>query len=185
MIKKILIVSIYALLLMHSGQGDASLSRLFNPPAEQVEDFSYYQQYNWDSPVERTALYEAIANGQLHMYEKMRSCQGRTGELDIWLKAFKSGAKEVAYTESDFLMRDMDDNQLHDPEDRFLVILWMLRNFAEAHFKGYTGQKLRQLQNKFWGHCLAELPVELFTQEALDQYDDKRRREADRGMSYR
>lgn len=165
MFKKVLIGAISALLLMQCGQADARVPRV-GLPAEQAEDFRYYQQFRWDSGYERKAMYEAYANGQVHMFDKMQQCHGIIHlELEGWLVAFKGGQKKVLDHMSDLGLLDMDGNEIRRPLHGDNVVDWLTKDFAQQHYQAYTGLNLRQLQDKYWGYCLAKLPVELYTQE--------------------
>ncbi|SEH81003.1 hypothetical protein SAMN05660691_01603 [Rheinheimera pacifica] len=181
MFKKLLLITLTTLFVSPFVIAKPSL---LMPKKEQAEDFRYYQNFHWNKPVERKALYEAIANGQFHMYQKMMECKLRASHLPSWLDAFKKGGEEIAFTESDYSMRDIDDKQIRDPEDGTLVSGWQVRDFAEKNYTGYTRKSLKKLQDKYWGHCLAELPVNLFTKEAQDKLDARLQREADREMGY-
>tara|TARA_R110002126_G_scaffold15664_10_gene63931 strand:+ start:1740 stop:2300 length:561 start_codon:yes stop_codon:yes gene_type:complete len=181
MFKQVCAVAVCAALLTPYATAQ---SRSLMPKDEQPEDMRYYQPYKWNTPVERKVLYEAIANGQMHMYEKMRTCQGEADNLEQWLTAFKKGSQEVGYTESDFGMRDMDEKQIHDPDDGEHLSKWLVRDYAEAHYSGYTGENLVKLQDGFYSHCLAKLPVKLFTKEAQAFLRAKEQADIDREMSY-
>ena len=143
-------------------------SKSFGAVKYQAEDFNYYQNFHWSKPAERKALYEAIASGQHHMFDKMQTCSGRTSDLETWFDAFKLGADEVHNTEIDEGLRDgFDEHILYViPEDGMQVAHWLVRDFAEANYSGYTENSLRELKDKFWAHCLAKLPVKLFTEAA-------------------
>lgn len=165
MFKKVLLGSIAALLLMQSGQADARVPRV-GLPAEQAEDFRYYQQFRWDSPLERKAMYEAYANGQVHMFDKMQQCSAIAyDDLEDWLVAFKGGQEKVLDHMSVRGLLDMDGNEIRIPLHGDNVADWLTKDFAQQHYQAYTGLNLRQLQDKYWGYCLAKLPVELYTQE--------------------
>ncbi|WP_445766904.1 hypothetical protein [Rheinheimera sp.] len=181
MFKQVCAIAVCAVLLTPYATAQ---SRSLMPKDEQPEDMRYYQPYKWNTPVERKVLYEAIANGQLHMYEKMRTCQGEADNLEQWLNAFKKGSQEVGYTESDFGMRDMDDNPIHNPYNGEQIAKWQVRDYAEKHYLGFTGENLSKLQDRFWGHCLAKLPVKLFTKEAQDLLEARNQAEIDREMAY-
>uniref|UniRef100_A0A486XLM9 Orphan protein n=1 Tax=Rheinheimera sp. BAL341 TaxID=1708203 RepID=A0A486XLM9_9GAMM len=146
----------------------AAQSKLFGPAKYQSEDFSYYQRFHWSKPVERKILYEAIANGQNHMLNKMQTCSGKTSDLTTWFDAFKLGADEVLNTEIDKGLRDgFEEHILHIfPEDGMQVAHWLVRNYAEEHYRAYTGGNLKDLKDKFWLYCLEKLPVKLFTEAA-------------------
>ena len=159
-------------------------SRSLMPKDEQPEDMRYYQPYKWNTPVERKVIYEATANGQYHMLDKLTICQSRTSYLEQWLNAFKKGSQEVGYTESRFDMRDMDEKQIHDPDDGEHLSKWLVRDYAETHYSGYTGKNLAKLQDGFFSHCLAKLPVKLFTKEAQDKLDARIQAEMDREIAY-
>ncbi|SEH80949.1 hypothetical protein SAMN05660691_01599 [Rheinheimera pacifica] len=181
MFKHVFAVAVCAVLLTPYATAQ---SRLLMPKEEQPEDMRYYQPYKWDTPIERKTIYEAKANGQYHMLEKLATCQIEADNLEQWLTAFKKGSQEVGYTESDFDMRDMDDNQIHDPDDGNHVSKWLVRDYAEKHYVGYTGKNLAKLQDGFFSHCLAKLPVKLFTKEARDFLEAKNQAEIDREMAY-
>jgi hypothetical protein len=181
MLKKILLITLSALLISRYVSAKLPLRM---PKKEQVEDMRYYQNFHWSKPPERKVMYEALANGQFHMYEKMRTCEVKTLDLATWLEAFKKGAEEVADTEYDFLMRDMDDNLIVDAENGDLVAIWLTRDFAEAHFEVFTGGNLRKLQDQLWQHCLTTLPVKLFTKEERDKVDAKRQAKELQEMGY-
>uniref|UniRef100_UPI004047A9C1 hypothetical protein n=1 Tax=Rheinheimera sp. TaxID=1869214 RepID=UPI004047A9C1 len=178
MFKQVCAIAVCAVLLTPYATAQ---SRSLMPGKEQAEDFTYYQSYNWDSSVERNALYDAIKNGQHHMYKKLRTCQAETLELDAWLNAFKSSSEEVKNTESAYGMLDMDDNEIRYPDDGDYVARWQTRDYAEKHFSKYSGENLTQLQDKYWVYCLENLPLKLFTREAEQRLEARIQTEMDRG----
>ena len=181
MFKKLLLITLSTLFVSPFVIAKPSL---LMPKKEQPEDMRYYQPYKWDTPIERKVIYEAKANGQYHMFSKMLICQSRASYLEQWLNAFKKGSQEVGYTESDFAMRDMDDNQIDDPDDGEHLSKWLVRDYAEQHYLGYTGKNLAKLQDSFFSHCLAKLPVKLFTKEAKALLRAKEQADIDREMAY-
>lgn len=180
MLKKVLFVAVCTLLIPYA----AAKPSLLMPKSEQPEDMRYYQPYKWNTPIERKVIYESKANGQYHMFEKLATCQSRTRFLQRWLDAFKKGSQEVANTESRFDLRDMDDNLIHDPYSRNQVSEWLVRDYAEQHYFGYTGENLAKLQDGFFSHCLDKLPVKLFTEEAKALLSARDQAEIDREMAY-
>ncbi len=182
MLKKTVVVAIAALLQVQQVQ---AMPRI---PVEQAEDMRFYQRYNWDTKVERKALYDAQLNGQFHMLNKMLTCQTETQRFLLgWLQAFKRGGDEVRHEEIARNLRDGFDEHILiiDPNDGRQVSKWLVRDFAEAHYAFFTGPAdgkydgpdLRKLRDQFWVHCLAELPVKLFTQEAKQRLDAEARKE--------
>jgi hypothetical protein len=182
MFKRILVVAFFAVLLTPYA---AAQSRSLMPKDEQPEDMLYYQPYKWDTPVERKVLYESIANGQFHMFDKMMNCQTEVySNLEDWLDAFKVGADEVVTLEIERQMRDMDDNILRYPDDGQDVATWLTRDYAEKHYGHYTGDNLDKIKEKFWYFCLEKLPVELFTKEAKQRVEAQIQAEIEREASY-
>jgi hypothetical protein len=181
MFKNVIAVAVCALLLTPYA---AAQSRSLIPKDEQPEDMRFYQPYKWDTPIERKVLFEAKANGQYHMLKKMSACRVSTRNLEQWLNAFKQGSQEVSYTESDFAMRDMDDKQIHDPDDGSHLSKWLVRDYAEQHYSAYASENLAKLQDRFFSHCLAKLPVKLFTKEAQKLLRAKEQADIDREMAY-
>ena len=124
MLIKATAVTIVALLLVQNVLAKPSL---LIPKKEQPEDMRYYQSFEWTEPLERKAMYEAIANGQYHMFDKMSACQTATSiELKVWLDAFKISPQDVEYAESDNGMRDMDGKEIRDPDYGNLVADWLV-----------------------------------------------------------
>ncbi|MGI5310821.1 hypothetical protein [Rheinheimera sp. WS51] len=181
MLKKVFFIAVCTLLIPYA----TAQSRSLMPKKEQPKDFRYYQIFHWNKKIERKVMYEAIANGQFHMYEKMSACKTETvRNVEDWLIAFKTNPEEVKFTESDKGMRDMDDNEIRDPDYGKLVAKWLLRDYIEKRHSFYTGENLHQMQDEFWIYCLGNLSIKPFTKAVKDKFEAKIQAEIAREASY-